>query len=312
MSATPDRPASPAITGSWTAAGSGPEVPASGAARAMRPAVHRRRWIDAIAAPQVWQMAVGFGLFLGLWYLTTAVLALPRFEKIPDPFSVLLEWLSPNPTYGLSIFTPDYYLHIGYSVYRAYSAFLLAVVLGVPLGLFMGWSRLFRRFTFPVVELIRPIPPLAWVPFAILLLPGTEQAVIFVTFIAAFFATVLNALLGARSIDPVYFRAAQCLGYRPWQVFVHVVVPGALPFVFTGLQLAMGLSWFALVAGEMIAGRYGLGFMIFEGYSLAQYRNIIIGMVTLGLLGYASSAGVRILGRAMMRWRERQFGGGAA
>ena len=257
-------------------------------------------------------MTAGFVLFFGLWYLTTAVLTLPRFEKIPDPLSILLEWTSRNPIYGLSIFTPDYYKHIGYSVYRAYTAFFLAVALGVPLGLFMGWSRLFHRFTFPLVELVRPIPPLAWVPFAILLLPGTEQAVIFVTFIAAFFATVLNSLLGARSIDPVHFRAARCLGFRPWDVFVHVVVPGALPFVFTGLQLGMGLSWFALVAGEMIAGRYGLGFMIFEGYSLAQYPNIIIGMVTLGFLGYVSSAGVRILGRRMMVWRERQFGGAAA
>lgn len=257
-------------------------------------------------------MAVGFGLFFGLWYLTTAILALPRFEKIPDPLSVLLQWISRTPTYGLSIFTPDYYKHIGYSVYRAYTAFVLAVALGLPLGLLMGWSALLRRFAFPLVELIRPIPPLAWVPFAILLLPGTEQAVIFVTFIAAFFATVLNSYLGARSIDPVYFRAAQCLGFRPREVFVHVVVPGALPFVFTGLQLAMGLSWLALAAGEMLSGRYGLGFMIFEGYALAQYPNIIIGMVTLGLLGYASSAAVRVLGRRMMAWRERQLGGGAA
>lgn len=270
------------------------------------------RWLRLAAAPQAWQLATGFGLFFGLWYLTTAVLALPRFEKIPDPLSVLLEWVSRNPAYGFSIFTADYYKHIGYSIYRAYTAFLLAVALGVPLGLFMGWSALFRRFTFPVVELVRPIPPLAWVPFAILLLPGTEQAVIFVTFIAAFFATVLNSLLGARSIDSVYFRAARCLGFRQRDVLVHVVVPGALPCVFTGLQLAMGLSWFALVAGEMISGRYGLGFMIFEGYSLAQYPNIIIGMVTLGFLGYASSAGVRIFGRRMMAWRERQLAGGSA
>ena len=255
---------------------------------------------------------MGFGLFFGLWYLTTAVLALPRFERIPDPLSVLLQWVSRKPTYGFSIFTPDYYKHVGYSVYRAYTAFVLAVAAGVPLGLVMGWSGPFRRFTFPLVELIRPIPPLAWVPFAILLLPGTEQAVIFVTFIAAFFATVLNSFLGARSIDPVYFRAAQCLGLRAREVFVHVVVPGALPFVFTGLQIGMGLSWFALVAGEMISGRYGLGFMIFEGYSLAQYPNIIIGMATLGLLGYASSAGVRMLGRRLMAWRVRQLGGGIA
>jgi NitT/TauT family transport system permease protein len=257
-------------------------------------------------------MAVGYGLFFGFWFLATAVLTLPRFEKIPDPLGVFREWVSPRPTYDLSIFTSHYYAHIGYSVYRAYAAFFLAVGLGVPLGLFMGWNRLFYNFTFPLLEMIRPIPPLAWVPFAILLFPGTEPAVIYVTFIAAFFATVLNTLLGVQSIDPVYFRAARCLGFRPRDLFAHVVFPGALPFIFTGLQLAMGLSWFALVAGEMIAGRRGLGFAIFEGYSLAQYPNIIIGMVTLGLLGYASSALVRIFGRRLMVWRERQLGGAGA
>jgi NitT/TauT family transport system permease protein len=257
-------------------------------------------------------MALGYGLFLGLWVLTTAVLALPRFEKLPDPIAVFREWLSVNPTYDLSLFTRQYYAHIGYSLYRAYAAFALALALGVPLGLLMGSSRLGYNLGFPLVEMVRPIPPLAWVPFAILLLPGTEPAVIYVTFIAAFFATVLNTLLGVQSIDPVYVRAARCMGFRPREILLHVVLPGALPYVFIGLQIAMGLSWFALVAGEMLAGRRGLGYVIFEGYSLAQYPNIIIGMITLGLLGYASSALVRKAGRRLMAWRERQLGGGRA
>jgi NitT/TauT family transport system permease protein len=142
------------------------------------------------------------------------------------------------------------------------------------------------------------------------MLPGIEPPVVFVTFIAAFFATALNTLLGVLSIDRTYFRAAECLGFSPVNVLRHVVVPGALPFIFTGLQVAMGLSWFALVAGEMIAGRRGLGHMIFDAYNMAQIPTIIMGMLTLGLLGYASSALVRRIGRALMAWRASEIAGG--
>ena len=246
---------------------------------------------------------LGFATVLAAWHLTTAVLRLPLFDKITPPVTVFREWFNRTPAFGVSVFTPVYYEHIAYSVYRAYTAFLLAVLLGVPIGLVMGWSQRVYRFTFPLLETLRPIPPLAWVPLAILMLPGIEPPVIYVTFIAAFFATVLNTLLGVLSIDRSYFRAAECLGFSPRNVLVHVVVPGALPFIFTGLQIAMGLSWFALVAGEMIAGRRGLGYMIFDAYNMAQIPTIIMGMLTLGLLGYASSALVRRLGRALMAWR---------
>jgi len=231
------------------------------------------------------------------------VLRLPLFDRITPPVPVFREWFNRTPAFGVSLFTPVYYEHIAYSVYRAYTAFFLAVLLGVPIGLLMGWRERVYRFTFPLLETLRPIPPLAWVPLAILMLPGIEPPVIYVTFIAAFFATVLNTLLGVLSIDRSYFRAAECLGFSPRNVLVHVVVPGALPFIFTGLQIAMGLSWFALVAGEMIAGRRGLGYMIFDAYNMAQIPTIIMGMLTLGLLGYASSALVRRLGRALMAWR---------
>jgi len=262
-----------------------------------------RRLVAWATSPATGLMLLGFASVLAVWHLTTAVWRLPLFEKITPPLAVFREWFNRAPAFGVSLFTPLYYEHIGYSVYRAYTAFLLAVILGVPIGLVMGWRRTVYRFTFPLLEMLRPIPPLAWVPLAILMLPGIEPPVIYVTFIAAFFATVLNTLLGVLSIDQSYFRAAECLGFSSWHVLRHVVVPGALPFIFTGLQIAMGLSWFALVAGEMIAGRRGLGYMIFDAYNMAQIPTIVMGMLTLGLLGWASSALVRLLGRKLMTWR---------
>ena len=256
-----------------------------------------------IRSPRPYLLILGFAIVLAVWHLMTAVLQVPMFKKIPPPAVVLREWFTPDPFFGVSVYTPLYYSHILYSVYRAYAAFALAVLLGVPLGILIGWNRKFREYTFPLVETLRPIPPLAWVPLAILMLPGTEPPVIFVTFIAAFFATVLNTLLGVQSIDQSYFRAAECLGFTRRDILVHVVVPGAMPHVFIGLQIAMGLSWVALVAGEMIAGKRGLGYMIYDAYSMVQIPTIIMGMLTLGLLGYFSSALVRYVGARLMAWR---------
>ena len=254
--------------------------------------------------PQPYLLVFGFAIFLAAWHVTTTVLDVPVFKRIPPPAVVLREWFNPEPFFGVSVYTSLYYSHIAYSVYRVYTAFALAVLFGVPLGILIGWSRAFKEYAFPVVETLRPIPPLSWVPLAILMLPGTEPPVIFVTFIAAFFATVLNTLLGVQSIDPSYFRAAQCLGFTRRDILVHVVIPGAMPHVFIGLQIAMGLSWVALVAGEMIAGKRGLGYMIYDAYSMVQIPTIIMGMLTLGFLGFASSALVRYLGRKLMAWRS--------
>jgi len=250
----------------------------------------------------------GIALFLILWEVTTAVLHLPRFKLLPNPVSVVKEWVSFTPVSGRSIFTADYYLDLAYSIGRVLIAFSLATVLGVTLGLFMGWNRIFYQFTFPLVEILRPMPPLSWIPLAVLILPGVEVSVVFVTFIAAFFATVLNTLLGVFSIDKNYFLAARCLGSKPTQVFTNVVVPGALPFIFTGLQIAMGIAWLSLVAGEIIAGERGLGYAIYEGYSLFQNDQVVYYMLTLGILGYISSVGIRAVGRRLMAWEARRRG----
>ena len=253
-------------------------------------------------------MVLGLALFLLFWYVTTEVLALPRFEKLPGPTVVLKEWLSRDPDYGISIYTPEYYQHIMKSVMRVLQAFGLATVLGVPLGLFMGWKKTFKDYSFPILETLRPIPMLAWVPLAILMWPSRESAIIYLTFLAAFFATTLNTLLGVESIDEAYFRAAQCLGSKPRHILFRVVLPGALPFIFTGLQISLGVAWFSLVAGEMLAGEYGLGYLIWNSFIMVQYPVIVIAMVTLGAIGWASSSIIRFVGSLLMKWKVREAG----
>jgi NitT/TauT family transport system permease protein len=267
-----------------------------------------RRVAAALGSPSLPLALLGFAALLGSWWLLVDVLALGRFKALPGPTEVLGEWVSRTPAYGTSIFTASYYEHILASVRRVAIAFTLSLALGIPLGLVMGWSRRFRDYAFPAFELVRPIPILAWVPIAILLFKGTEEPVIFLVFLAAFYATTLNTMLGVESIDPNLLRAARCLGAGPWAVLRTVVVPGALPYIFTGLQVAMGVAWFSLVAGEMIAGRHGLGYLINYSYTTTRYPTIVIAMLTLGLIGWASSALIRVVGNRLMAYRSARTG----
>ncbi len=264
--------------------------------------------MEFLGSRRFWLMCTGYALACILWYASVKWIPLAAFARLPDPVTVFTEWLSPDPSYGISIFTGAYYKHILASTWRALAAFIFAVALGVPLGIMMGWSATFNAYASALVGLLRPVPPLAWVPLAILLLPVAEIAVVYVTFLVAFFATTLNTLVGVRSIDPDFLRAARCLGASRRDLLIDIIIPGALPQLFTGLQIAMGAAWFSLAAGEMIAAQYGLGFLIMDAYSLIQYPTIVIAMGTLGLMGYLCSASIRVLGDRLMRWQARPMG----
>ncbi len=260
-----------------------------------------------IKSPRPYLMILGFALFLGSWYLAVEVWKLPRFRDMPGLTVVVSELFSRDPVFGLSIHTPEYYTHIQISMQRVLIAFAVSSAIGIPLGLFLGWSPVFKHYVFPIFELFRPIPALAWIPLSIVMFRGSETPIIFLTSIAPFFATTLNTMLGVQSIDDSYVRAAACLGASRWQTFRHVIIPGALPYIFTGLQISMGLCWFSLVAGEMLSGNYGLGYLIIFSFMNISYPNIVIGMITLGAVGYVTSALVRMVGNRLMQWRVREL-----
>ena len=248
-------------------------------------------------------MFFGIALWLGTYYLLNEGWALPLFNKIPGPVEVITEWISRDPVFGMSLFTEAYHINIYVSCQRILIAFSIATGIGVPLGLFMGWSRTFKDYAFPILETLRPIPILAWVPLAIVMFSGFETPIIFLATLASLFVTTLNTLLGVESIDESYFRAAGCLGSKPRHVFLHVVVPGSMPFIFTGLQISVGVAWFSLVAAEMISGDFGLGYMIMDSYMQNKYITMVMAMITLGFVGWLTSAMVRGAGNRMMQWR---------
>lgn len=199
---------------------------------------------------------------------------------------------------------PWFYESIAYSVARVYSGFAIGVGIGIPMGLMMGWNRLANDFGFPVFELIRPIPPVAWVPLSIIVTGAITPAIIFITFLGSWYVVTLNSVLGAESVDPSLLRASKCLGAKPRQIFRHVILPGAMPAIFTGMMLGMAMSWITVVAGEMIAGDYGIGYMAWQAYTLIRYPEVILAMLTIGALGYISSIFIRFLSTKYLRWRK--------
>jgi ABC-type nitrate/sulfonate/bicarbonate transport system permease component len=262
---------------------------------------------EFLKGPRLYLMLVGFGLVFGFWHLAVDVWRLPRFKEMPGLVEIVREWSRQDPAFGISLFTADYYRDIWVSCRRVAIAYFLSTGIGIPFGMLLGWSSKFRAYVFPSFELFRPIPVIAWVPLAILMFTGRETPVIFLVTMASFFVTTLNTKLGVESIDEAYIRAASCLGAKPQQIFRHIVIPGALPFIFTGLQIGMGVAWFSLVVGEMVSGQYGLGYRINAAYTSVAYPTMVIAMITLGIVGYICSAIVRITGNAMMQWRAREL-----
>ena len=270
--------------------------------------LHKSR--KALKTPMPYLAFIGIGIWLLSYFLLNEYWRVSPFYKIPGPVEVVTEWLNKDPIWGTSLFTQDYYINIWVSCRRIFIAFAIATGLGVPLGLFMGWSKKFKDYTFPILETLRPIPILAWVPLAIVMFAGFETPIIYLATLASFFVTALNTMLGVESIDESYFRAAGCLGSKKHHVFFNVVVPGALPFIFTGLQISIGVAWFSLVAAEMISGDYGLGYMIMDSFMVNKYTTMVMAMLTLGFVGWITSAMVRAAGNRMMQWRERALGQG--
>jgi NitT/TauT family transport system permease protein len=239
-------------------------------------------------------------LFAALWWVLTnfgVSVAGLNFSLIPGPVktaAALANYLSGEPmtSAGQSI-----YVHVLYSTYRVAAGVAIAAVLGVGLGLLIGTSRQWADYLYPALELVRPIPPVAWVPVAILTLPvatlfgfSTNLAVLFVVFIGAFFPILVNTVEGVRNVDEEYRRAAESLGADRAQVFRHVILPATLPAILTGISLGIGLGWITVVAAEIVAGNYGIGYVTYQAYRLLATDVIVVGMITIGALGYASSA----------------------
>lgn len=255
-----------------------------------------RRWIrPGLTA------ALSIAAFLALWQTASDRnwSGFLHFENVPPPSEVAHS--------ALALFqAPKFTRHVGFSLYRIFAGFGIAGASGIALGLLIGRIRLARESILPILEIFRPIPAVAWIPLAILLFSTAEQGMIYITFIGAFFPILLSTIHGVESLDRRLVHASLTLGAGPVAVFTEVILPGALPSIVTGLSIGMGTSWFSLVTAEMISGQYGIGYYTWESYTLQNYPNIILGMISIGTLGMGSSLLIKAAGRACMPWFKPQ------
>ncbi|RXG86997.1 ABC transporter permease [Bradyrhizobium vignae] len=265
------------------------------AGEAMTAAIQARpaaiRWVvrglSILACIALWQVASATHLNLGI----------VTFRNVPPPLEVVQS--------ALALFrSPKLVPHITSSLWRVFAGYGAAVVLGVIFGFAIGRSRATSDLLLPPLELLRPIPAVAWIPLSILIFPSSELSMIYITFIGALFPIVLNTVHGVANVDRRLLAAARSLGAGELAILREVVLPDAAPSIVTGLAIGMGTSWFCLVTAEMISGQFGIGYYTWEAYTLQNYADIIVGMLVIGLLGMGSSWLLTTAGRLLMPWRS--------
>jgi ABC-type nitrate/sulfonate/bicarbonate transport system permease component len=241
-------------------------------------------------------------ILLLIWQGLSSAGLIPAY-KLPSPLEIL-SGLGELLTEGMP---PGQRLHnhILYSLYRVGLGFAAAAILAVPLGLVMGWSDKIRRFFRPVLEVIRPVPPLAWIPIAILWFGIGIPSAAFIIFLGAFFPILLNTVSGVLSINPTLVEAARTLKAQGKDIFFKVLFPGAIPAIFVGLRIAIGIAWMTLVAAEFTGVRegYGLGYMIMTARDIQRPDKILAGMLVIGVIGLLIDMILRKVEARVIPWK---------
>jgi NitT/TauT family transport system permease protein len=267
----------------------------------MRLAAWADRLRRVVLSTVLWRGAAGIALFIALWE-AASLLKLPFLRLVPAPHIVFENVIE-------TVQTSAYWSAVYISAKRIAIGYLIGVVLAVPLGLAFGVNRVFKGLFFPVFETLRPIPPLAWVPLSFFIWPTLEQTVVSIIFLGSFFTVVINVLGGVETLDIRYLRAALSMGASRWQVFWKVVVPATSPSIFTGMAVAMGLTWEIVVAAEMLSsigyGQTGLGATMWQAYVGGVVPLIITAMISIGLAGLLFSALIWQIGAYATRWRRQ-------
>ncbi|MFE3189374.1 ABC transporter permease [Nocardia sp. NPDC059240] len=260
----------------------------------MRVRAERRVWtsrlvrlVSVLAAIGVWQVLTS--QHLRLWV---------RFDMLPTVTQIVR-------AFGHQLGTDTYYLDLGQSLIRILTGFGLAALLGVTSGVALGRSRWCADILGPLTELARPIPAIAIVPVAILLFPDDEAGIVFITFLAAFFPIMVATRHAVRALPTIWEESVRTQGGTRFDVLWRVVLPGSLPGVFSGLSTGIGVAWICVVSAEMISGRLGVGYRTWQAYTIVDYPGVFVGIITIGVLGYTTSAAVEFIGRRVTHWLPR-------
>ena len=234
-----------------------------------------------------WQLAASHHWNLGL----------VTFANVPTPLAVIEAALGLGDSGKLL-------QHLTASLGRVFAGYLAALAVGIAMGLAIGRSTWAEDVLLPPLEVLRPIPAVAWIPLAILMFPSSELSMVFITFTGALFPILLNTVHGVEGVDPRLIASAKSLGAGRRAILLEVILPGAAPSIITGLAIGMGTSWFCLVTAEMISGQFGIGYYTWESYTIQNYADIVVGMLLIGVLGMGSSLLIKRLGGLFTPWHR--------
>lgn len=259
-----------------------------------------KRFQDARRYEKTICAAVAILIFLCLWQLVVS------FTKVgivmAGPITVLSKFIvslvEPIGTHTIEV-------HIFWSLTRVMTGFLLGSLAGIVLGIVMGWYPALEAFFRPLYELIRPIPPIAWIPLSIVWFGLGEPSKYFLIFLAAFSNITMNAYAGVRSVDPTLMGAARMLGANDRQVFSTIVLPSCVPHIFAGLQIAIGSAWATVVAAEMVRSSEGVGWVIIKGQDSNSTVQIMVGIVAVGIVGFILAVAMRAMEAKLCSWSVR-------
>ena len=235
-------------------------------------------------------------ILVGLWWFSVAWSGTNIF---PSPADVIR---------GLTALARRHILggYIADSLFRVAAGYAAAVVLGIPLGMLLGWYAQAGRAVNPLIQMLRPISPLAWMPLAVIWFGVTDIAPIFLIFLASLFPVVVTTMNGVRNVPPMYLQAGRNFGLSTAQIIRRVVFPAVLPRIFVGLRIAFGVAWIVLVAAEMIAVDSGLGYLIIDARNAGKRYDLVVGgMLVIGIIGLLLDAGFRAVQRASETYERR-------
>jgi ABC-type nitrate/sulfonate/bicarbonate transport system permease component len=233
---------------------------------------------------------------LAWWYVSVHVLDKTTRTLLPPPTQVLVA------AWEL-IQSGDLWRHVRDSVKRELVAFLWATS-SIPLGIAMGWWKAVEDQVDPLIEMLRPVPPLAWIPLSILWFGIGDVQNQFIIFLGCFFPILINTVQAVKGIEPNLIRASRALGASELSVLWRVVLPAALPQIITGIRVGLGVGWMALVAAELVGANSGLGFLISDARTVLRTDYVIVGMAAIGIIGLAIDSTIRSAARRMLPWSQ--------
>lgn len=232
---------------------------------------------------------LGFSVLVGLWY----VISLITKGELPTPVATFIVFweLIKDPFYDYGPNDKGIALQLGSSLVRVFSGFLMGAVIAIPMGILMGASTFCKKMFYPIVQVLKPVSPLAWFPIGLVAFQSASSATVFIIFITSLWPTLINTSFGVASLPDDHKNVAKAFGFSRWKYLTKVLLPYSLPHIITGLRLSIGVAWLVIVAGEMLSGGLGIGFFVWDSWNALSLERVISAILIIGLVGLLMDRG---------------------